>query len=388
VAAIGQLFDWEREFVRNLILTGALVCALAAGTSSAQSLEPLKTFGGGDGWVAPGERTYLNSSGHNQRGLAYNPATGNLLVVHHSGAQLSINKLNGITGADAGTLSLTGVQTIGTGFFPLNMIAATEGGRIYAANLADTSTAQFRIYRWESEADTTAQQIHRSDSVGRLGDTLDARVSEFPGMDYLLVGQAPNAGAPPTAYNGYTLFHAEGGEAFALGGTHFAGTPPNPGDHRLGITFLSGNNVAGTQNGPVRVSTYSTNQGSGEGATLTASPSLTTATERPMDHALVNGIPVLATVDTASSLVRVYNFANPAAPTLLASGENITGASNLNDFGVGQVRFGPIEGNYATLYALNANNGIQAFTFIVPEPGTALLLLGLPALILHRGRRC
>src|SRR4051794_34960110 len=101
-----------------------------------------------------------------------------------------------------------------------------------------------------------------------------------------------------------------------------------------------------------------------------------------MDFAVIDGMHVLATVDTASSVVRVYDIGNVNAPHLLASLTNITGPSNDNSFGVGQVRFGAIVGNTATLYALNTNNGIQAFTLMVPEPaGVALLaLLGVTSL--------
>jgi hypothetical protein len=347
-------------------------------------LTPLTSFGGGDGWLAPGDRSYLTTD-NTQRGLAYNPATGNLLVVNRAGG-MSINILSGTTGANAGTLSLTGVQTVGiTGIFPLNMIAATEGGRIYATNLADTATAEFRIYRWESESDTTAQQILRNDFGGRVGDTLDARVGDFPGMDHLVVGNAPGSSSGPTGFNGYTLYHADASEAFGLGGSHFTGTPPNQGDHRLGITFLSGNMVAGTQGGVVRVSTYSTALGSGEGATLIASPTLTSPSERPMDFATIAGRPILATVDTSSSLVRVYDFTNPASPLLLASSTTIVGPSRDNSFGVGQVRFGAISGATATLYALNTNNGIQAFSLTVPEPAT-LGLIAIPLAMLRRSR--
>jgi hypothetical protein len=106
-----------------------------------------------------------------------------------------------------------------------------------------------------------------------------------------------------------------------------------------------------------------------------------------MDFAVIDGVQVLATVDTASSVVRVYDIGNVNAPHLLDSLTNIIGPSRDNSFGVGQVRFGAIAGNTATLYALNTNNGVQAFTLTVPEPG-ALALLALLALgPLRRSRR-
>src|SRR5204863_9835669 len=93
-----------------------------------------------------------------------------------------------------------------------------------------------------------------------------------------------------------------------------------------------------------------------------------------IDFAVVYSTTLLATYDTSTSIVRVYDMTSPFTPMLLDTLTNISGASNANANGVGEVCFGSITGNTATLYALNANNGIQAFNVAIPEPAGATLI--------------
>ena len=96
--------------IRWAALTSAVI-ALAAFLPSALAqtlrLQPLSSFGtNGDGSLRPGQRPYMTADGNGyQRGLAYNPRTGHLLVVdRHSAGAESINILDGTTGADVGQL--------------------------------------------------------------------------------------------------------------------------------------------------------------------------------------------------------------------------------------------------------------------------------------------
>src|SRR5689334_11206639 len=97
-------------------------------SSAGFSFTALTSFGGGDGWIGPGERSYL-TTGDNQRGLAYNPVTGHLLVVNRSGG-LSINIINSSTGADAGTVNSSSIVGSPAEILHLAMIAAGDDGAI------------------------------------------------------------------------------------------------------------------------------------------------------------------------------------------------------------------------------------------------------------------
>ena len=95
----------------GVALAAAVVCTIAfAGGALAAVLEPLTTFGGGDGYLAPGERSYLPSgTGSAERGLAYNPITNHVYVVSRTGGN-NVAILDGDTGAEVGVVALGGLS--------------------------------------------------------------------------------------------------------------------------------------------------------------------------------------------------------------------------------------------------------------------------------------
>lgn len=374
----------RKEVVAALAVVSA-TASLAYG--SVPSIGPLASFGVG-GWrapgvsltgdVVPGPYPYLATL-NNERGLAYNPVTGNLILVSRSGGN-NIRILDGLTGVDKGALNLgTGIVTGGT--FPINMVGVADDGAIYVANLqANVTTGAFRIYKWDNET-VAAPSVFFSNTIPmtgtspRLGDSLDVIGS---GSSTRLV-----AGASGTL--GYAVITGSG----AIAVQSFSPTGPGSGDFRLGITFAANEfEVWGKQTGgtaaaaPVRRTTY-TDLPSGASV---GSSVLTTGGESAMDYAVIDGIPYLATVDANSSRVRVYNMSNPASPGLVVEGTTLTAPSVTNTNSVGQVKWGPISGSSAILYAMNTNNGIQAFQVVVPEPA-ALGLLAPAAVMLGRRRR-
>jgi hypothetical protein len=371
--------------MRLLRLTILLTAVIVLGATEAQAamLTALASFGGGDGYLPPGDRAYLTSD-NTQRGIAYNPATGHVLIANRAGGS-SINIIDGTTGADLGALQGIGDVTGGT--FAINMIGAADDGAIYVGNLTTNSTTSpFKIYRWADESSAAPTVAFSGDPLAgsRIGDSFDVRGS---GTGTQLVGGYGNAPAV-AGNNSFAVFTTADGSSYTS--THIAvGTnPPAAGDFRLGITFLDSDTVIGSQAapGPGRVVDIT---GVGTG-TLNTSFSLDAAFINPMDYAVLGGVPVLAAVNTATdgeSKLWVYDMTNPALPVLLASLDNLPGAAVANGNGVGQVKIRDTGGGNAIIYALNANNGIQAFELSgVPEPGSALLLT-LGAAVLGVARR-
>jgi hypothetical protein len=365
------------------------VIGLAVSASAQVGIAPLTTFGGGDGWLAPNDNTFLQT-GNNERGLAYNPVTNHVYFTSRSNSAVSVRVLDSATGAEVGTISTAGISV---GTFTLNKIVVDLGdGSIYGANLRTGSTATtFRLYRWADESSAPSLIFDfLPDATGRIGDNLD------------LIGTGANSqivagyGTAATAANsnGYLVINptasAANPTAPAFNNVTFAegATGTNDGDFRLGITYINAPNsdsgtVLGTQGvlpGP-RLTTYSgaNDNGSSISGSLTGNLTLTSLNERAFDFITLGGMPLLATLDTNTSVVRLYDFSNPLSPSLLTSLTTTSGVANANANAAGDIRFGmtglDLNNNpTATLYAMNTNNGIQAFIVTVPEPSSATLL--------------
>jgi hypothetical protein len=346
----------------------ALVLSLAAPADAAMLL-PLASFGGGDGFLAPGDRAYLTTD-NTQRGLAYNPTTGHLLLVNRAG-NLSVNVLDAVTGSDLGTLN-QGTGIISGGTFAMSMIGVADDGAIYVGNLTTQSTTTpFKIYRWANETSAAPTVAFSGDPLAgsRIGDTLDVMGS---GTGTRLVAGYSNNPAV-TGNNSFAMFSTSDGSTFSPVHVSIGTNPPAGGDFRFGITFVDSDTVIGKSTTNGRVVDVM-----GTVGTLNTSFTLDALSINPMDYAVVGGIPVLAAVNTSNtgdSKLWVYNMTNPSSPALLGSLDNLPGPTNANGNGVGQVRFGPIVGSAATIYVLNTNNGIQAFQLVVPEPASVVLLL-------------
>src|SRR6266403_1033145 len=76
--------------------------------SQAAAIAPLATFGGGDGWLAPGEGGYtFLGTANNERGMAF--GNGHVYLVNHNAGN-NIRILDPLTGADLGALNNTGIR--------------------------------------------------------------------------------------------------------------------------------------------------------------------------------------------------------------------------------------------------------------------------------------
>ncbi len=172
--------------------TGVIPGALCLLVASALAAEAAKSYTLSPAWsIAPTTPYEWVSTGHHQRGLAYNPVTGDLITVSRYPAFAAAGYvLNSTNGALKGNLNMTGVKTDMN--FPINTIGVADDGVIYACNLAvDSATVPaepmnnngpLRIYRWVN-ADAVPQLAYEgapsaSDPIAagrRFGDTIIVR---------------------------------------------------------------------------------------------------------------------------------------------------------------------------------------------------------------------
>jgi hypothetical protein len=371
-------------FMKKSVLSLCVVSVLAAHyTSQAQfSMSALTSFGGGDGWLAPGEGGYsFLGIANNERGLAY--GNGHLYLPSRTGGNF-IRILNPLTSADLGFLNTTGVSG---GTFAINKIGVGGDGSVYVGNLTTQSTTSpYKIYKWATEASAPTVAYTGNGGLGgtRIGDSTLAAIGS--GSSTRLASGYANSPAV-AGNNGYAIIDPTAGTATQVA---FAGTPPAAGDFRLGLTFTDPTHVMGNQGS---LALDETSFSGGTGTFLGTGVGLVSTAERPMSFATINGMALLATQSTGDSTVRIYDMSNPLTPLLLASGNNTLGALTANGNGTGDVVWGESFSNgdgtsTARLYAMSSNQGIQAFTVIVPEPGTAsLAMLGAAACLLRRKLR-
>lgn len=370
----------------------AMAASLSAAIASSATFDPLTTFGGGDGWRAPGEllpgdsETADGNDAFNgfydflednfnrpnlERGIGYNPTTGNVLLLSRFGDPNTVKGLrilDGTTGVDQGFLDFT-TDIVTGGTFNRNMIGVADDGAIYMANLTtDASSSPFKIYRWENESAASPTLAYSGTPLAgaRLGDTFDVIGS---GADTRLVaGYSSNPNV--AGNNSFAVFDTADGENFTATHIDIPGTPPDAGDFRLGITFRDEDTVLGTQGPFIREVDIN-----GSTGTLVNSFITDGSTLRPMDFAVVDGRPILAVQEAsaaqdaiARARLFIYDLSLGLGDDELAD-RKIAEASALpagaiqqqNINGTGQVRFGAIDGRTAIIYGLSTNNGIQAF---------------------------
>jgi hypothetical protein len=373
-----------RKFSVSVTAAAAAAALAAAASPTMADLAPFSTFGGGDGWFAPGEGGYgFLGTVNNERGIAYNPATGNLLLVSRTGG-VSVRILNGQTGVETGTMNVDSTVITG-GTFALSMIGAGTDGAIYAANLTtNATTSPYKIYRWANEGAAPTVAFSGAPLAGaRFGDTFDVH----GGGTNTLLASGPSNTPVVAGNNGYAILSTANGSDYTSSMVAFPGTPPNAGDFRLGMSFVDADTVLGRVGGvgnPLRVTDYV-----GTAGTLVASPTLINGSaERLMDVAFIDGKTFLAIQSTGDSFLRVYDITDPSNPIFYDSGTTTSGALIANANGVGQVKWGALSANGGVVYAMSTNHGIQAFQFTIPEPATAgVLALAAAGLVARRGRR-
>lgn len=407
----------DSRFLQRVAIAVA-IASWGAGPAQAATLVPDVNFGGSDGWRAPyevltgdpvdtivpdnnavpsyrflgnalvGAPTTPVNAGNLERGLAYNPTTGHLVLVSRNGAATdpTVRILDGATGVDIGSLNL-GTDIITGGLFTKNMVGVADDGAIYISNLTTAAPANgnFKVYRWANESATPTVAYDGAPLAGaRLGDTFDVLGS---GAETRLVAGYSN-GPAVAGNNSFAIFDTNDGLTYSATHVDLAVDPvaeppvtlPTAGEFRLGITFQDSDTVLGTSTfNPVHQVNVA-----GANGTVTANIATEGAGLRPMDFAVVQGKPLLAIVEATPdqgtvnrARLFVYDISDPSLPlierkvgeaTALPAAPEGSPGQFVNGNSVGQVKFGAINGNVATIYAMSTNNGIQAFTLTLDLP--------------------
>ncbi len=345
----------------KLTAASAAMVLLMAAPAAALQLVPLTSFGGGDGWLDTTESSAVGT-GHLERGLTYNPETNHLYVVSRDGGT-SVNILDGDTGASVGTLDVTGISG---GTFALDMIDVAADGAIYAGNLAVGASTNFKVYRWSNEAAVPTVAYDALTGLARTGDTFAVRGS---GAATQIIASG-GSGAVDFA-------RLQSGDGLTYTGGAVAATGAPAGAFRLGLDFLSDNTVIGKQTSAADIFDAAIGGGAFNTNIVNSSG------EAPLAFDVSNRL--LATVDINSSDVRLYDGTDLSVLTttgFMDMKTNITGASIANPNSTGDLKFGTGPDGGLRLYAMNTNNGIQAFS-VVPEPTTVALaaLAGIAGLV-------
>ena len=356
-----------------------------AGPAGAATLTALTSFGGGDGTLVPTD--FGGGTANNERHIAFNPVTGNLALASRQTAN-RIDIIDGVSGAFIKTMTApSGGYT--NSVLNITTVGISTDGQIFTTNLADGSNANpslatLSVYRWSSESSTDpAAGITALLPTGiRLGDAADA-FGTGSAARLMLGSNDTNAGVAHPGDNGFIILDPFGNDPLR---PYTAATGSASSAFRLSSAFVNGQTAIGNVNGVTRIGTFDDVGNLTGVGTVAGLPT----TERHVDVISIGGTQYLATLSsldaTTRNRVSVWQLDGFNA-TLLAS-TNLLGvgtAANIN--GTGDIEWGNVTGDSATLYSLTTNHGIQAFTFTVPEPGSAMLAAAAGSLALLRRRR-
>jgi hypothetical protein len=310
--------------------------------------------------LLPGDRFYVTATNANnlERGMAYDPATGDLLLV----AQFPTNNvvvLNSTDGAEKYFMNLTGIAAGAGG---ANTVGVGDDGNVYVANVTLNASGTFyTINRWNDDsANSTATLLFSGDpgAAGpaglRWGDFMTVRGS---GLNTEILT------APGANTNVVCLFTMDPSGAFMLPNLIYVTNAPSTTPlGQFGIAFGSGGNTfwCKTLNQQLLLVQY--DLPSGMGAVIYSAPFRvvppgfrfisTDSSQKWMGGvmSLASGLP---------DNVRLYDISTFTNNPVLADQEILTTtnqSSFLNGVGTGATAFG---GGY--LFALDSNNGIKAF---------------------------
>jgi hypothetical protein len=181
------------------------------------------------------------TAGSTERGLAYNPKTGHLILVSRAASPapangLGIVILDSTTGNVLGTMNIGDIASTGVGTFKLSMVDVADDGVIYVCNLTTSGTVPFQIYRWANES-AAPQLVYSANPIGgatRCGDDFRVRGSGS-GTQIIACGNSAVTTIP--------IFTTIDGTNFTGTALSITGIAAN--SLRLGLAFGCGNTLYG-----------------------------------------------------------------------------------------------------------------------------------------------
>lgn len=312
--------------------------------------------------LLPGDRFYITTNNANnfERGLAYDPVTGDLLLVAQSPTN-NVVVLNSTNGAEKYFMNLTGIASGSAG---ANTIGVGDDGAVYLANVTANAAGNFyTINRWSDDGqNTTADAIPLfSGDPGaagptglRWGDNLAVRGS---GVATEILT------APGASTNVVCLFTMDSSGAYLLPNLiYVTNAPPANSFAQFGIAFGPGTNTfwAKTLNQQLVLVQFDLASGTG-GIVYTAPTSVVPGGFRfiSTDSAQKWMGGVMSVASGLPDNVRLYDISNYTNSPVLADQEVNTTTNQstfLNGQGTGVTTFGN-----GYLFALDSNNGLKAF---------------------------
>ena len=303
--------------------------------------------------LLPGDRPYL-STVNTERGIAFNQATTNLLLVSRTPSN-QVVVLDAPSGAEKHFLDLSGVVD---GTFALNLVGVADDGAVYVANLTTTATSPpYKVYRWANDAPGNPPvAVFIGDPASavqpnlRWGDNLAVRGAGANTQILIAPGTAGGTNVVLLRTSSGLDFQTEIPPAvIAVSGVPSAFAA-------LGIAFGPRTNTFWAKTGGGLLYLIQFDLNSNRGSVLQSYPtSLVSSSVRGIatDPALkfLAGV----AVETLNDNVRLYGVADLVAGPLLRDQEAFA-TQNANGNATAATAFGV---NY--LFALDSNNGLKAF---------------------------
>ena len=355
--------------------------ALLANAATVKMLSPLTSFGPSfDGSIQPGSFAPYPEidSNNNQRGIAYDPVSGNLVLVDtHSGAggtnvvEGGIYIVDGTYGTNISSLNTNGMA--GGNYADAGVVVA-EDGVVYVCNqVVNSGNNPFIIYRWDSVNSTDPPLVCYSNTIvpaQRYGTSIDARGTGA--STQIIIGSVPSSSSGTNA----VIFTTADGTNFTA---TVLGTDVTSANFSDGIAFGNGTTFWAKRIGaPLRLMSF--DLGTASAVTLKSFDATSFVASDNLGPIAVDAANnLLAAIEVVSGItgpehVRLYDVSDTSrAPVLLdvkdytLNNANASAPPGYLDFGSGK------------LYSHVLNNGLLAFAVSpVSTPAPTILLQPTP----------